>query len=69
MKLTASMVIDFAGCFVVEHACKWLLADLKPKEIIQRGRARCDARRIEEERIQAEREKAERLLEGEKKKQ
>ena len=54
------MVIDFAGWFVVEHACKWLFADLEPKEIIQHGRARCDAWRIEEERIQAEREKAER---------
>ncbi|KZV70146.1 endoplasmic reticulum Ca-transporting P-type ATPase [Peniophora sp. CONT] len=69
VKLTLSMFIDFAGCFVVEHGCKWLFADLEPKEIIQRGRARRDARRIEEELIRAEREKAERMLEGEKKTQ
>ena len=63
------MIIDFGGCFVVENVCKFLFADLEPKEIIQRGRERRDARRIEEERVRAEREKTEQMLEGEKKTQ
>lgn len=42
------MIIDFAGCWVIEIACKWLFADLEPKAMITRGRERRDARRQEE---------------------
>ena len=37
LKLTATMAIDFAGCWVIEVVCKHLFADLKPKVMITRG--------------------------------
>ncbi|KAI0319700.1 endoplasmic reticulum Ca-transporting P-type ATPase [Amylostereum chailletii] len=52
VKLTASMVIDFVGCFVVEKVCKHLFAELEPKEIITRGRERREKRRALEEEAQ-----------------
>ena len=45
------MIIDFAGCFVVEKACKYLFADLEPTELVTRGRARREKRRAEQERL------------------
>ncbi|KIY66333.1 endoplasmic reticulum Ca-transporting P-type ATPase [Cylindrobasidium torrendii FP15055 ss-10] len=48
-KLTASMVIDFAGCFIIEKACKWLFAELEPKDMITRGWERRAKRRAQEE--------------------
>ncbi|EIW70519.1 hypothetical protein TREMEDRAFT_43233 [Tremella mesenterica DSM 1558] len=49
IKLTLSMIIDFAGCFVVEKVCKALFADLEPAEIVTRGRERRESRRLLEE--------------------
>ncbi|KAF7313779.1 Cation-transporting ATPase [Mycena chlorophos] len=49
VKLTASMVIDFAGCYMIEVVCKYLFADLEPKEMITRGRERREQRRALEE--------------------
>ncbi|KAF7293727.1 Cation-transporting ATPase [Mycena chlorophos] len=49
VKLTASMVIDFAGCYMIEVVCKYLFADLEPKDIITRGRERREQRRVLEE--------------------
>ncbi|KAG6837013.1 hypothetical protein H0H93_016220 [Arthromyces matolae] len=49
-RLTAIMVIDFAGCWIIEKVCKYLFADLEPKPMITRGRERREARRrVEEE--------------------
>ncbi|KAJ7600868.1 hypothetical protein C8J56DRAFT_847529 [Mycena floridula] len=48
IKLTASMVIDFAGCWVIEVVCKHLFADLQPKPMITRGRDRREKRRAAE---------------------
>ncbi|KAF8320367.1 endoplasmic reticulum Ca-transporting P-type ATPase [Clavulina sp. PMI_390] len=53
VRLCASMVIDFAGCFVVEIICKFLFADLAPKPIVLKGRERREKRRAEEERVAA----------------
>lgn len=47
------MVIDFAGCWLVEIICKALFADLAPKPIVLRGRERREKRRAEEERLAA----------------
>ena len=44
-KLTTTMIVDFAGCWVIEVVCKWLFADLEPKAMITRGRERREARR------------------------
>ncbi|KAH6904318.1 cation-transporting ATPase [Coprinopsis sp. MPI-PUGE-AT-0042] len=33
IRLTASMIIDFAGCYIIEQVCKALFADLEPKEL------------------------------------
>ncbi|THU93320.1 cation-transporting ATPase [Dendrothele bispora CBS 962.96] len=49
-KLTSSMIIDFAGCYMIEKVCKWLFADLEPKEMVTRGRERREERRAREER-------------------
>lgn len=47
-KLTTTMIVDFAGCWVIELVCKWLFAELEPKAMITRGRERREARRREE---------------------
>ncbi|KAI0644110.1 endoplasmic reticulum Ca-transporting P-type ATPase [Trametes meyenii] len=47
-RLTASMVIDFAGCWIIEKVCKALFANLEPKPMITRGRERREKRRAEE---------------------
>jgi cation-transporting ATPase 13A1 len=54
------MVIDFAGCFIIETACKALFADLEPKPLITRGSERRVKRRALQlqEAVQAELEKA-----------
>ena len=49
-KLTMSMLVDFAGCAVIETGCKFLFADLDPAELVTRGRERREKRRIEQER-------------------
>lgn len=44
------MVVDFAGCWIIEKACKRLFADLEPKWMVTRGRERREKRRkLEEE--------------------
>lgn len=43
------MIVDFVGCYIVEKTCKALFADLEPKEMITRGRARREQRRVAEE--------------------
>jgi cation-transporting ATPase 13A1 len=49
LRLTASMIIDFMGCWAIETVCKYLFADLEPKFIITRGRERRERRRAREE--------------------
>ncbi len=51
------MIIDFAGCWLIEAVCKYLFADVQPKAMITRERERCDARRKKEERQQKAEEK------------
>lgn len=53
LKLTLSMIIDFALCFVAEKGCKAIFADLEPAELVTRGRERREKRREEEERAKA----------------
>jgi manganese-transporting P-type ATPase len=48
LRLTASMIIDFIGCWVIENVCKYLFADLEPKSIVTRGRERRERRRAAE---------------------
>lgn len=47
-----AMVIDFAGCWVIEKVCKHLFADLEPKPMVTRGRERREKRRLLEEQEQ-----------------
>ncbi|KAH9173807.1 endoplasmic reticulum Ca-transporting P-type ATPase [Lactarius sanguifluus] len=49
VRLTASMIIDFIGCWVIEQVCKYLFADLEPKPLVTRGRERRERRRAAEE--------------------
>lgn len=44
------MIIDFAGCWLLEVLCKRLFADLEPRAMITRGRERRERRRLEQER-------------------
>ena len=62
VRLTLAMVLDFAGCWVVEVVCKHLFADLEPKPLVTRGRERREARRAIEEQ-QAAMEKAKQQME------
>ncbi|KIP05730.1 hypothetical protein PHLGIDRAFT_30782 [Phlebiopsis gigantea 11061_1 CR5-6] len=48
VKLTTTMAVDFAGCYLIEIVCKWLFADMEPKAMIVRGRERREHRRITE---------------------
>ena len=48
IKLTSTMIIDFAGCYIIEIICKALFADLAPKSIVIKGRERREKRRAEE---------------------
>lgn len=48
------MVVDFAGCWIIEKVCKHMFADLEPKSMITRGRERREKRRLEEERLKVE---------------
>lgn len=72
-KLTTSMCLDFALCYVVEKGCKSVFASLEPDEMVTRGRERREKRRAEEEAQKmltaAEEEKVKLLGEGEKKNQ
>jgi cation-transporting ATPase 13A1 len=45
IRLTATMIIDFVGCWILEKSCKYLFADLEPKVMITRGRERREERR------------------------
>ncbi|KAF8908091.1 endoplasmic reticulum Ca-transporting P-type ATPase [Gymnopilus junonius] len=47
--LTAVMIIDFGGCWIIEKVCKYLFADLEPKPMVTRGRERREQRRLLEE--------------------
>ena len=45
VRLTAAMVVDFIGCWMLEKGCKYLFADLEPKVMVTRGRERREERR------------------------
>jgi cation-transporting ATPase 13A1 len=47
-RLTAIMVIDFIGCYIIEVVCKYLFATLTPKDMITSGSERREKRRLEE---------------------
>ena len=50
------MIIDFAGCYLVETGCKAFFADLEPSELVTRGRERREKRRLEQEQEKKEKE-------------
>ena len=56
LRLTASMIIDFIGCWVIENICKYLFADLEPKSIVTLGRERRERRRVVEELLTQDRQ-------------
>ncbi|TFK65968.1 hypothetical protein BDN72DRAFT_800527 [Pluteus cervinus] len=47
-KLTLTMVVDFAGCWILEKGCKYLFADLEPRKMVTKGQER----RIQRRRLQ-----------------
>ncbi|KIJ48981.1 hypothetical protein M422DRAFT_247353 [Sphaerobolus stellatus SS14] len=67
VRLTATMLIDFIGCWIVEILCKRLFADLQPKPLITRGLERREKRREAEEFQRREEEIAQQLAAQEKK--
>ncbi|KAG8985011.1 hypothetical protein FRB93_006112 [Tulasnella sp. JGI-2019a] len=69
LRLTATMVIDFVGCWAIELACKALFADLEPRPMITKGRERREKRREEEVRLLEEQRMRELEAEFEKKAQ
>lgn len=42
------MLIDFAGCWAIEVACKHLFANLEPKDIVTVGKERREKRRLQD---------------------
>jgi cation-transporting ATPase 13A1 len=42
------MIIDLAGCWIIETVCKYLFADLEPKPMVTSGRERREKRRAEQ---------------------
>ncbi|KAF2279527.1 uncharacterized protein EI97DRAFT_412601 [Westerdykella ornata] len=57
LMLTSMMVLDYAGCWIVEKTLKWAFADNKPKDIALR---RPDQLKREEERKKEEEREAQR---------
>jgi len=57
-RLTATMVLDFVGCWIIEKGCKYLFANLEPKAMITKGRERREKRRSEEISLQANSDKS-----------
>ncbi|KAF8876645.1 endoplasmic reticulum Ca-transporting P-type ATPase [Infundibulicybe gibba] len=51
--LTITMMVDFVGCWIIEVGCKYLFADLEPREMVTRGRERREKRRVDQEKEQA----------------
>jgi len=49
LRLTMTMIVDFAGCWLIEVICKHIFADLEPKAMIVRGRERREERRRRQE--------------------
>ena len=47
------MMVDFAGCYVIEKVCKRLFANLEPTELVTRGRERREKRRAQEDHLKA----------------
>jgi cation-transporting ATPase 13A1 len=39
------MIVDFAGCWIIEVGCKYFFADLQPKSMVTKGRERREERR------------------------
>ncbi len=62
VNLTAVMVIDYAGCWVIEKVLKRLFSDFRPKDIAVRrpDQLEREQRRVQEELEKVEREKEER---------
>lgn len=48
VRLTAAMLVDFVGCYIVEVVCKALFADLTPKPLVTKGIERREKRRAAE---------------------
>lgn len=61
--MTAIMVIDFLGCYVIEKVLKFCFSDFKPKDIAIRRKDQLEReeKRKEEERKVAEKEASERM--------
>lgn len=57
--LTSIMLVDYAGCWLIEKVLKILFSDYKPKDIAERrpDQVQRDQKRLQEERETAEREK------------
>ncbi|KAI9668948.1 MAG: hypothetical protein M1817_005171 [Caeruleum heppii] len=58
--MTAVMILDYAGCWIIEKVLKYLFSDYRPKDIAIRrpDQLRTEMSRKEEERIRLEKEKA-----------
>ncbi len=65
--MTATMIIDYVGCWVIEKSLKWAFSDYKPKDIAVRrpDQLAREQQRIEDTRqelIRAEEEKAQKAI-------
>ncbi|KAG6371009.1 hypothetical protein JVT61DRAFT_10730 [Boletus reticuloceps] len=45
------MVVDIAGCWVIEMVCKYMFADLEPKPLIMHGQEQREQRQKEQVRM------------------
>ena len=63
--MTATMIVDYVGCWIVERVLKWAFSDFRPKDIAIR---RPEQIKREEKRQAIEREEAMRKMMEEKEK-
>jgi cation-transporting ATPase 13A1 len=70
-KLTASMIVDYGGCWLVERALKWGFSDFRPKDIALRRPEQMEReeKRQAVEKAEEERKKEEAKAEAARKKQ
>lgn len=57
--MTAVMILDYVGCWIVEKVLKQAFSDFRPKDIAIRrpDQIKAEEERLERERIEAERDK------------
>jgi cation-transporting ATPase 13A1 len=59
MKMTASMVLDYGLCFIIEKGLKTMFSDFRPRDIAERRPEQLEREAVRKEKVAAEKAKEE----------